>query len=461
MDAIRRLIGRFFPPGAILLAILTFAGYLMGLVRDRAFARTFGAGPELDAYGAALALPEIVVNILVMAGLGAAFVPLFARLRQDDADAADRFSRTILTLSAIVAAIACAVLFVLAPQTADLVVPTYTGAQREQYIELFRLMCVTSVAFAVSFALGEMLVARQRFLSYGAAPLLYNTGIVVGTLLLGPRMGIAGAAVGTVIGSLLHLGVRVGGVLRTDASLRPLLLVRTLAVREYLRLSLPRMIAEPIESITFAWFIRVASGIAAGGVSAVSFARNFQSVPVSLVGVAFSVAAFPVLAAAVASGDRARFVRTVGVNTLTIGALTTVAGVLLLVLGERIVGIFLGGDAFDDADVALTGAILGAFALSVPLEALTHLLARAVYATRNTLLPVLASLAGLAVTVVTVELLKDGQGLVALPLSFAAGQGVKVLLLGLALLVRIRRFEAGDLDRLDGVSALEATAPTG
>lgn len=448
MDPIRRLLRTVLPQGAILLSVLTFAGYLMGLARDRAFARTFGAGAELDTYGAALALPEIVINILVAAGLGAAFVPLFARLRQEDVEAADRFSRTILTASALVAAAASGVLFILAPQTADLVVPTYDAAQRAQYVELFRLMCVTGIAFAISFALGEMLVARQRFLAYGSAPLLYNTGIVAGTLLLGPSMGIKGAAVGTVLGSLLHLGVRLAGVLRTDAGLRPLLAVRTVAVREYVRLSIPRMIAEPIEAITFAWFIRVATGIVAGGASAVSFARNFQSVPVSLVGAAFAVAAFPVLSAAVAAGDRARFARTVGINALTIGALTSVAGVLLLVLSDRIIGIFLGGEAFDDADVALTGAMLGAFALSVPLEALTHLLARAVYATRNTLLAVAASLAGLAVTVVLVELLKDSQGLVAMPLAFAAGQGVKVLLLAGAVLIRLRRFEGG-LDALD------------
>ena len=54
-----------------------------------------------------------------------------------------------------------------------------------------------------------MLVVRQRFLTYGLAPILYNTGIVVGTVALSPSMGIMGAAVGTVLGALLHLGVRV------------------------------------------------------------------------------------------------------------------------------------------------------------------------------------------------------------------------------------------------------------
>jgi len=466
MDVIRRFIGNILPRGALLLSALTFAGYAMGLVRDRAFARTFGADSSLDAYNAALQLPEITLNILVAAGLGAAFVPVFARMHGVDVAVADRFSRTVLTVGTIVMGIGAIVLFVLAPLTADLIVPGYTGAEREEYIELFRVMCGTTVIFAISFTIGEMLVARQRFLAYGIAPLLYNTGIVLGVVVLGPRMGIMGAAIGTVVGSLLHLGVRLIGVRRTDASLRPALFFRTREYREYLRLSIPRMVAEPIESLTFTWFTRVATTIVVGGVSAVSFARNFQSVPVSLVGVAFSIAAFPVLSAAAGAGDRPRFVRIVTTNLVTITVITTVGALLMYLLSGRIIDVFLRGDAFDAQDAALTAAVLGAFTLSIPLEALTHLLARAVYATRNTLLPVIASLVGLVVTLVTVEMLKDSQGLVALPLAFAAGQGVKAALLGAILVLRIGGMgDAGHAGQGDGVPAggplpdLEETRP--
>jgi len=44
MTAIRALLARFLPQGAVLLAVLTFASYFAGLLRDRIFARTFGAG---------------------------------------------------------------------------------------------------------------------------------------------------------------------------------------------------------------------------------------------------------------------------------------------------------------------------------------------------------------------------------------------------------------------------------
>ena len=71
----RTLLARYVPPGAIMLAVLTFAAYVAGLVRDRIFARTYGAGPELDAYNAAFVLPELLLDVLVASGLTAPFVP--------------------------------------------------------------------------------------------------------------------------------------------------------------------------------------------------------------------------------------------------------------------------------------------------------------------------------------------------------------------------------------------------
>jgi putative peptidoglycan lipid II flippase len=240
------------------------------------------------------------------------------------------------------------------------------------------------------------------------------------------------------VGALLHLAVRIGGAFRIGFRYRPALEVSTLEFREFLRLSVPRAIAQPIEAVTFLFFTRVASEMAAGSVSAVSFARNFQSVPVSLIGIAFSVAAFPVLSRVAASGDRGRFGRLVRDNVVLIGGLSAVAGLALALVSGIAIRLLLGGEAFDEEDVAVTSTLLVAFAISVPLESLTHVLARSIYATRHTVLPVVASIVGLVVIVATLELLRGEQGLVAVPLAFAAGMAARVCILLIALAWRVR-----------------------
>ena len=159
--------------------------------------------------------------------------------------------------------------------------------------------------------------------------------------------------------------------------------------------------------------------------------------PVSLIGASFAIAAFPVLSASAAAGDRRAFGRVFATNLASIVVLTTGAAMGLWVVGETAIRVLLGGGAFDEDDVTRTAGILAIFALSVPLESLTHLLSRAIYATHNTILPTIASVAGFVVIVVVGQSLSPTIGLAAIPAAFVVGMGVKVAILGLALVPRM------------------------
>jgi peptidoglycan biosynthesis protein MviN/MurJ (putative lipid II flippase) len=173
-------------------------------------------------------------------------------------------------------------------------------------------------------------------------------------------------------------------------------------------------------------------------VTAISFARNFQSVPVALFGVSIALAAFPGLSAAWAANDRVAFSKEIRRNGLTIGVLTVAASIGLVIVGPLAIDVLLGGGAFDAEDVALTAGVLAAFAVAVPFDALGHLVARGLYATHNTLLAVLASFAGFGVTIAATLLLVDSLGILAIPLGFAAGMAVRTSLQAVALGWRIR-----------------------
>lgn len=441
--------------------MLTFGGYLMGLVRDRIFARTFGAGAELDAYNAAFVLPELALDVFVAAGLVAPFVPVFVTLRAEAAEQARAFGQTILTLAVVVMAVLCVILFAFAPQTVALIAPGFDADQQAMYVNLFRIMCFTPVIFAASIVLGEILVAEGRFFAYGLAPLLYNGGIVVGTLLFAGTLGIYAAAIGAVGGALAHLGVRLVGIFRTRFRPRPSFALRAKGVGEFIRLMIPKMLSHPIEPLTFMYFTALASTLTPGSVSSVSFARNFQSVPVSLIGASFAIAAFPVMSTAVAAGDRRRFSRVFGINLVLIAVLTTGAAIGLFLVGGTAIRVLLGGGAFEEDDIIRTTSILAIFALSVPFESLSHLLARAIYATHNTIMPTIASLTGFVVIVIAGQTLSPSIGLAAIPAAFVVGMAVKLAILGVALVPRMARIGAAAQARAEPQAEAGASATAG
>jgi putative peptidoglycan lipid II flippase len=442
----RALIDRIFPRGALILSVLSFAYFLTGIVRNRIFANTFGAGPELDAYNAAFRIPEILLDVLVAAGLTAPFVPIFTSLRHDDERAANEFGRTVLTGAVLVMAVASVAIFLAAPWLATQIGAGFDAPTRELYVTLVRINSLAQILFAASICLGEILVAHRRFLFYALAPIMYTGGIIAGTVLGAERFGIVATAWGAVAGAALHLGIRALGIVRTSFRPGPAFRFRTPPFKEFIRLMLPRMISHPIEPAIFTFFTALASTIAVGGVSAINFALDYQVVPVSLIGIAFSLAVFPTLSMAYADRDQTAFRVVLTRNVATIGALTTLAAIMLFVGSSILVEVLLGGGEFGPEDVAVTSAIVAAFAISVPFDALAYPLSRGLYATHDTIRQVIASFAGFGTVLVASSALATPIGLLAIPLGYAIGMAVKDALLVAFLVRRVRsigRAQAG------------------
>ncbi len=436
----RAMVERVIPRGALILSSLTFVNFGLGLLETKVLAHVYGAGPETSAFFAAFALPQLVLDTLVVGGLISSFVPLYVGLRDEDRNLAHEFGRTIFTLALLVIGVLVALMIVFAPECISLTAPGFRGTQRDLAINLFRLLAGTQVLMAAIWVLGEVLIAEKKWVSYAIAPLTYSAGIIAGALLLGGdgQMGIYGAAIGAFVGAAAYALIRFAGALKSGFVPLPRLSLRTKGLGQYARLMLPKMVSQPVEGtfITF-YFTALASPLAAGAIANLNFARKFQTAPELVIGGQFAIAAFPGLSAAADEGDRRSFRRIFQSNLASIAVLSTVAAVGLLAFGWLGVRILLSGGAYTAQDVATATMLVGVFAVSIPLESMVELVARAIYATKNTGWPMAAAWAGFIALVLTAQLLVPVAGLMALPAAYAVGMGVRLMVLAAALAPRM------------------------
>ena len=352
-------------------------------------------------------------------------MPIFTSLRRDGEEAANTFGRTVLTSAVAVMIVAASIITMVAPWLAD-AFKGFDPSTRALYIELLRINCLALVLFGASFALGEILVANRRFVFYALAPILYTGGIVLGAVLFSDRLGIHAAAWGAVAGAAAHLAIRALGTRRTTFRIRPAFAIRTPAFGEFLRLMLPRMVSHPIEPVTLTYFTILAASLGAGSVTAFNFASDYQVLPVSLIGRGPFTGGLPDPVGGLRRRGRRTYVfrAVLGRNLLTIGALTGLAAVALFVLSGVLVQVLLGGGRFGPDDVARTSAVVAAFAISIPFDALAYPLSRGLYATHDTIRQVIASFVGL-VAVVAVSQILVARGILAIPLGYAAGMATR------------------------------------
>jgi putative peptidoglycan lipid II flippase len=436
------LFGSLFRRGATILTVLTLGSYVLGLVRDMLFARFFGASRILDIYNAAFIVPDILLNVFIAGALTAAFVPVFTHLLAKDEDVeAHKVASTMMVAAPLAMAVIGVVAFIFMPTLARLVAPGFTSEELGTLIHMSRLLLLSPLLFALSNTFGNILVSYERFVGYGIAPILYNLGIISGVFLV-PLFGPTGLILGTLSGAILHLAVRAFSVLKSPLTFQGPISFSNPHFRQILKLMLPRMAGQPIEQLTFFIFTNMASTLAAGSIAVLSFARNFESVPVSIFGISFATAVFSSLSRKAALGDRVGFMyhlRQTGV-ALAITSLCSMAFYVLF--GHIVIRIFLGGGRFDATAIQQTGTLLAFFALAIPAESIIQLLVRAFYAIKDTWTPILISVPGLGLIALLAKLLMPRFGLNGLAVSFALASSLEAILLFVLLRRKLRNLHA-------------------
>ncbi len=220
---------------------------------------------------------------------------------------------------------------------------------------------------------------------------MYNLGIIFGILYLYPLFGISGLALGVVLGTCLHALVQVPGIVHLDLLPRITFSPRVKEVGRLLFVALPRTITLSISHLSMFFLISIASLMAKGSITIFSFAFNLQSVPLSIFGVSYSLAAFPTLSRFFATGQREQFIEKLLGSARHIVFWAISSTVMFIVLRAHIVRVVLGSGAFNWNDTKLTAATLALFSISLMFQSLVLLFVRALYASGVTRKPFVIS----------------------------------------------------------------------
>ncbi len=377
---------------AYILAVFTFGSQILALVRDRLLAHQFGASIELDLYYAAFRIPDFLYVIFASTLSVYVLIPFLTR-KNESGNPRDGqyllsqfFSLFVLIYSGI------AILAIIgAPLIVQYVFPGF-AEQADVLVTLIRLLLVQPLLLGVSSLYGIVTQMERRFILYAISPLLYNIGIIGGLLFLYPIFGIYGLVLGVLVGALGHVCIQIPSVLRSPMAPKFVFSFVFSDIIEVCKTSFTRALTLTLHQLVLLGFVSVASLMTVGSVSVFQFAYNLQSVPLAIIGVSYSVAAFPLFAQLYAEKKYTEFADslTTTLKHIFFWSLPIVA--LFVVVRAQFVRVILGSGEFDWSDTRLTAAMLALFILSLTAQAIHLLVVRALYAIENTIVPFVVTL---------------------------------------------------------------------
>ncbi|WP_405479403.1 murein biosynthesis integral membrane protein MurJ [Streptomyces sp. NBC_00009] len=394
---------------ALLTALLSAAGAILGLGRDQSLAHLFGAGSETDAFLVAWTVPEFASTLLIEDGLAFVLVPAFsaAVARRAQAEGTDpvrslvssslpRFGLAFLAAAALLIAGAPFLVHVLAPGLPD---PRLA-------VDCTRLTATCALTFGLTGYCSAALRAHGCYLPPAAIYVAYNIGIIATMLVCGTRFGVRSAAMGVAVGGCLMVAVQLPAFHRRLSSAKAAERLAGEAGGEAAAQGRAMRLGLIAAVLTFALckqsqvFIErfLASSLAAGSISHLNYAQKVSQLPMVL-SLMLCTVTFPVVAQAVARGDiaaaRARVERDLGLAACVV----LLGAAAIFACAPQIIHVLFQRGAFTADDTAATASVMRVYALGLLGHSMVGALVRSYFsAGRPTWYPVGAMAVGMGAT---------------------------------------------------------------
>jgi putative peptidoglycan lipid II flippase len=421
------MFGRIFTVGG-----LTLLSRLTGFARDIVLAAVIGAGPVADAFFVALRLPNHFRAIFAEGAFNAAFVPAYARVRQQHGSCAARlFGDRVFTLLFASQLVLLATALLFTPTLIRLLAPGFREdpGRFTLAVELTRITFPYLLLVSLVTLYGGVLNALSRFAAAAAAPVLLNVSMMatLATAAFFPSPGHA-AAWGVLLAGILEVLLVGGDALRNDV----MAVLRWPKwddnVRRFFKALLPATIGSAGVQIALFADTIIASFLSAGALSALYYADRLNQLPIGVIGIAVGTVLLPEMANRIAAGDgegahraQARAIEL----TLVLSIPCLVAFLLIPDLIMR--ALFMRG-AFTAADATAAGRTLAAYAIGL----LPFVLIRSVTATflarGDTATPVKAALTAVGLNVLLKVLLMKPLAQAGLALATSIGAWLNLAL---------------------------------
>ena len=368
--------GRFFA-SVRLIAGLTMASRVLGVVRECVYSYFFSTTGLLSAFRIAFMVPNLARRLFGEGALSAE-------------EASRRFVGTLLTY--LVIALAGIVVGL------EVVIAVWRAIRDDPALEFTAILMPFMALICTVAVAGGILNVRRHFATPAAAPIILNLGIIAGTL--GGALGanLRGVELMYVLcGSVVLAGVVqvvVAGVALRKVSFFPKFggPWGDPQMRAVLRLMTPMMLGLSAVQINTLFdyliaYVFIAEEGVRVGPAVLGYAQYLYQLPLGVFGISLATAIFPVLSQRAAEHDGEGLARTVG-RGLRLGLFVALpAAVGLVFVAKPLVATLYQRGQFDAGDTARVAGVLVFYSLGLPAYFAQHVIVRTYYSMKDSTTP--------------------------------------------------------------------------
>lgn len=381
---------------ALLLGVMGILTKIFALVRGRILAAKFGAGAELDVYFTAFRIPDFIFTLTLFITASAVLIPVFLKESLKGDEQSRIFLGRIIFIFLFLIILIIGVVYIFTSFFVKFLAPGFNESQISVLVTLTRIMLFSPLFLGLSNIASIVTQSYQKFFVYALSPLFYNFGIIFGATAFYNRYGVKGLAYGVIFGAAMHFLIQIPTILnlkiipKFSFSLKNIF---TPEIKNSFGIGFARTLGLTLNQLVLIILTAFASFFGEGSISVFNFSNDLQSVPLTVVGLSYSLALFPVLSKFAIHNQKEDFLKNVSMATKYILFWSVPVSVFFIVLRAQIVRVIYGAGSFGWTETRLTAASLAIFSVSIAAQSLILLYSRSYFAASITKRPLIINIA--------------------------------------------------------------------
>ena len=375
---------------------LTLVSRVLGLVRETLVASVYGAGPLTDAFFVSFRLPNMLRRLFAEGAFTQAFIPVLAQSQQESPQETRRVLDAVATMLFWVLTVVVALGVVAAPGLVWLVA---SGLRQDAEtfgiaVLMTRWMFPYILLISLVALAAAILNLSKRFAAPAFAPVLLNVSIILAALFLGRFFDppVLALCAGVMIGGVLQLLWQVPSLVKIGLLPRirftPWKALKDPAVQRVLKNMAPTLLAVSVSQFSLIINTQIASWLAPGSVSWVSYGDRLMEFPTSLLGIAMGTLLLPSLSQANAAGNTQRYSDLLDWGLRLALLLATPAMVGLALMAKPLTALLFHYGAFSTHDLLMTSHTVRAYGAGLVALTAVRILAPGFFAKQDVRTPV-------------------------------------------------------------------------
>lgn len=401
---------------ALILIVLTMFSKILGFIREIILSYFYGVSNISDAYLISLTIPGTIF-VFIGTGIATSYIPMYSSIvKKSCIKSADKFTNNIINSILIICALITIMTLVFTVPIVRLFASGFNGETLSLAISFTRISIFGIFFLGLIYVFSAYLQLKTNFIVPALMGIPFNFFIIV-SIVWSTKFNTIILSIGSVIAIASQLLLLIPFVYKKGFRYRLVFERHDEHLRKMMFLSLPVIIGVSVNQINILVDRTIASKIAMGGISALTYANRLNLFIQGIFVVSIITVMYPLISRMAAENNLSGLKKSLAKVINAINLLVIPITVGSMFFSKPIVKFLFGRGAFDSQAIAMTSNALFFYSIGMVGFGLRETISRVFYSLQDTKTPMINAAISIVINIVLNIILSKFLGIGGLALA--------------------------------------------